>query len=896
MTNAVALFDALPDPAFGLSGDGRVVLGNAAFAVLTGRQATAPDCAFADLFAATDAVEIAALWQRLRLGPDEPGTARVHALQAEGSHAAFALRCRRIAGHGEVHVLATLRPIPADDRSSSRWTSGHPLFQELAEHAPIGIFCADATGAITYVNPAWAEKVGMTTEECLGSGWQRALADPSDFVGSPRWKEFTVANSRRARINRFHDKAGQIIEIHTINQALFDPQGTLRGFVGAMIDISDQQELLRALEVSEARFGALTDLLPVAVFRTDSQGKILFANPAWRDLVQARLEDVLGTRWARFLHPDDRDHVVSRWRERLGGGAVARDRLRIVRNDGEMRTIDVMLAPEFGPDGEFTGAVGVALDVTELLSARESSEQLALLATHSTDAIVCLDLTGVCRYASPAVQELLGVPAAALIGHQLLVSFHPEDDDVVAAALRSLANGECEHLTIEWRSDWLRPPGDYFWIEGSCRLIRDADGAPVEVVASLRNIDEHKRLETQLMAAREAAEQATRAQAMFIANMSHEIRTPMNGVIGVTDLLLASELKPDQRRLAEMLAQSGETMVALLDDVLELSRHGSASRDLSREPLSIRDLVAEVADAHRPLLRDKSVELRVSIGAGVPRTIISDGRRLRQIVGNLIGNAVKFTAQGAIALRVLLADRDRLRLEVADTGAGFDQARAKAIFEPFVQADEAVHRQYGGTGLGLAIVSEIVRTMQGSIVAEGEPGRGATFVVELPFERARASREQTRATVGVPTMGRYAGRVLVAEDHPVNRAIIASMLDKFGLSHAIVEDGERAVALLARQEEAFDLVLMDFEMPVLDGAASAAAIRQLEGARGSLPIVALTAHAGDKVTSALDNGDFQDFLAKPVTLGDLDAVLRRYLPERRPRRANGSPRIRGVPE
>ncbi|MDP3676529.1 MAG: PAS domain S-box protein [Novosphingobium sp.] len=879
MTDAAALFDALPDPAFGLSSDGRVVLGNAAFAVLTGRKAAAPDCAFAELFAATDAAEIQALWQRLRLDNDEPSTARVHALRAEGTYGAFALRCRRIAGQGKVHALATLRPIAGDDPSSNRWASGHPLFQELAEHAPIGIYCADAKGGVTYVNSAWAEKVGMTTEECLGSGWQRALADPSDLVGPPRWQDFSVANSRRARINRFHDKSGHVIEIHTINQALFDPEGTLCGFVGAMIDISDQQELICALETSEARFGALTDLLPVAVFRTDGLGKVLFANPAWRDLVQARLEDVLGTGWARFIHPDDRERLISRWRERLGGGVAARDRLRIVRNDAEVRTIDVKLRPEFAPNGEFTGAVGVALDVTELLSARESSEQLALLATHSTDAIVCIDLDGVCRYASPAVQELLGVPAAALIGHQLLVSFHPEDDDAVKAALRSIAEGECEYLTIEWRSDWLRSPGEYYWIEGSCRLIRGPDGAPIEIVASLRNIDEHKRLETQLMDAREAAEQATRAQAMFIANMSHEIRTPMNGVIGATDLLLASELNPDQRHLAEMLAQSGETMVALLDDVLELSRHGSPSLELSREPLSIRDLVAEVANAHRPLLRDKSVELRVSIGAGVPRTIISDGMRLRQIVGNLIGNAVKFTAQGTIELRLSLVDRDRLRLDVADTGAGFDQARAKAIFEPFVQADEAVHRRFGGTGLGLAIVSEIVRTMQGSIAADGEPGRGATFSVELPFERGKGSRERTRGMVGATTLGRYSGRVLVAEDHPVNQAIIASMLDKFGLTHAIVEDGEKAVALLVQPEQAFDLVLMDFEMPVLDGAASAAAIRQLEGARGSLPIIALTAHAGEKVTNAMNNGNFQDFLAKPVTLGDLEAVLRRYLPE-----------------
>ncbi len=363
----------------------------------------------------------------------------------------------------------------------------------------------------------------------------------------------------------------------------------------------------------------------------------------------------------------------------------------------------------------------------------------------------------------------------------------------------------------------------------------------------------------------------------------------MNGVIGVADLLLASELQPGQRRLAEMLAQSGETMVAVLTDVLELSRYGSPALELPREPRSLRALVAEVADGQRPRLRDKPVELQVSINAREPQTIIGDSMRLRQIVGNLLGNAVKFTSRGTIEIRLSCAGRDRIPLEVAGTGAGFDQARAKAIFEPFVQADEAVHHQFGGSGLGLAIVAEIVRTMQGSITAKGQPGPGSIFAVEVPLERSNQRREKTAGSTNPTTVGRYySGRVLVAEDHPINQAIIAAMLDKLGLSHAVVADGKTAVALLEQSEQNFDLVLMDLEMPVLDGTAAAAAIRQLGGAPASLPIIALTAHAGEKVTNAMKDGIIQDFLAKPLTLGEPEAVVRRYLPSHSPSaRGNG---------
>lgn len=678
---------------------------------------------------------------------------RLAARDSETLYCEVVCRARRRDNGELTGIIGTVRPIVADDADRKE---GERRFEELCEVAPIAMYRAAADGRITYVNGAWAAKVGLTSAQAMGHGWMAALAETSRYVADPPWQGFTPERPFKTRLSLFRGKDGDTIEFEILNHAEFDPDGNVSGFVGAMVDVTEKQ----------------------------------------------------------------------RTRARL----------------------------------------------------RKREEQLALLATHSTDAILRLDLTGVCLYASPAAQELLQVPPAALIGHQVLVSLHLDDDATLREAMASLAGGHCDDLVAEWRTDWRRAPGDYFWIEGSCRLVRDEAGAPREIVASLRKIDERKQLEAKLEAARAVAEAASRAQAMFIANMSHEIRTPMNGVIGAADLLLASELQPSQRRLAEMLVQSGETMVAMLNDVLDLSRYGSPALELAREPLSLRALLTEVADAQRPLLRDKPVELHVSISTRVPQTIIGDALRLRQIVGNLLSNAVKFTSQGTIDVRLSCTGGDRLRLEVADTGAGFHQTRARAIFEPFVQADEGVHRQFGGTGLGLAIVSEIVRTMRGSITAKGQLGRGSVFVVELPLERASVSRKRTTGSPDPTSVGRYSGRVLVAEDHPINQAIISAMLDKLGVSHVVVADGQMAVAMLAQPGQVFDLVLMDLEMPVLDGAASAASIRQLNGVPSSLPIIALTAHAGEKVTEAMNDGNFQDFLAKPLTLDDLEATVRSYLP------------------
>ena len=753
----MALVDLVSDPAFVANAQGTILFANAAFCRLV---PACPDERFPTWSELFD-IDFHHIINSLEYENDVnyQTSAKLVGPGRDARSCVVVCRARRKNGDilpgngGLIGIVGTIRPDLTDHAAR---IEGERRFEELCEVAPVAIYRAAADGRITYVNGAWAAKVGLTSAQAMGHGWMTALADTSRYVADPPWQGFTPDQPYKTRLSLFRGKDGDTIEFEILNHAEFDADGKVTGFIGAMVDVTE------------------------------------------KNLTRARL--------------------------------------------------------------------------------RKREEQLALLATHSTDAILRLDLSGLCLYASPASQELLRVPPAALIGQQVLVSLHPDDAATLREALASLAGGHCDHLVAEWRTDWRRAPGDYFWIEGSCRLVRDEAGAPREIVASLRNIDERKQLEAKLEAARAVAEAASRAQAMFIANMSHEIRTPMNGVIGAADLLLASELKPGQRRLAEMLAQSGETMVAVLNEVLELSRYGSPAVVLAREPLSLRALLTEVADAQTPLLRDKPVELHVSISTRVPQTIIGDALRLRQIVGNLLNNAVKFTSQGTIDVRLSCIGSDLLKLVVADTGVGFDQARAEAIFEPFIQADEGVHRQFGGTGLGLAIVSEIVRTMRGSIKARGQSGRGSIFVVELPLERASASRRRATGSPDPTSVGRYSGRVLVAEDHPVNQAIITAMLDKLGLSHTAVADGEQAVGLLAQPGQAFDLVLMDLEMPVLDGSAAAASIRQLKGASASLPIIALTAHAGEKVTEATNDGNFQDCLAKPLTLGDLEEVVRRYLP------------------
>ena len=385
--------------------------------------------------------------------------------------------------------------------------------------------------------------------------------------------------------------------------------------------------------------------------------------------------------------------------------------------------------------------------------------------------------------------------------------------------------------------------------------------------------------------ARDRARAADEAKTSFLANMSHEIRTPMNGVIGFTELALCEEKDPVQRRRLGMIADSGNAMLRLLNDLLDLAKIEANQMSVNGEPADMRHTMRSCLRLMEPVAKAKRIHLNLDIDPDLPSRVVVDKMRLRQIVLNLLGNAVKFTEEGEVALglEIIPSGDDRvIRITVRDTGIGIPADRLENVFEKFTQADATTARRFGGTGLGLPISAELARLMGGDLRVESELGKGSVFILDLPLRVAEPVAEEGEE-FGSPDNGEASQsgnlRILVAEDNPVNQELTRAMVEKAGHTCELAENGREAIAKvrLAREKGApFDLVLMDMQMPVLDGVGATMAIREAGFSPAELPIIAVTANAYTDDIRQCRVAGMQGHLAKPLRMGDLSRVIAQW--------------------
>ncbi|MEX2482832.1 MAG: response regulator [Gammaproteobacteria bacterium] len=665
---------------------------------------------------------------------------------------------------------------------------------------------------------------------------------------------------------------------------------------GFISDITERKRVALALEESNARLARVTARVPGMVFevrsKPDGSMALPYASEAIGELLGISPEDVRDDASPVFarVHPDDRPRLHETIEHSVHTLTPIKSDFRLRDDAGGERWARVDTVPTREADGSVL-SYGIITDVTVIKRAEENLRREkvfveALVLNLATPTFV-LAADGTVRVWNRALEDLTGVAADEVVGtrnHSRL--FYGETRPMMADIILDASIDEhiADYVTVRpiehipggiYAENWatLRT-GRTHYISGAAAPVYHEDGSLAAVVETLYDLTERQQLQTDLERARDDALSATRAKSSFLANMSHEIRTPLNGVIGMTALLSDTELSATQREYVDLVRSCSDQLLSLLNDVLDFSRIEAGRLEMETTDFDLWKLFEDVASALALRAQLQGLELVCFADPAVPRYLRGDPVRLRQVLLNLVGNAIKFTVEGEVELRATpgLPSDEVVRVDftIRDTGIGIAQERLDDIFSAFVQADVSTTRQFGGSGLGLAISRQLVELMGGSLGAESSPGQGSTFTFSLDFERGTAADDDTADTarlLGVP--------VLVVDDNPTNRRLLEVLLERWGCRHQEVASAAEALTALrdaAAAGDPFQLALLDMHMPAMDGAALAQTI-QADPAIAATKLVLLSSlgHYGDR--HELNARGFVAQMSKPLRQSALHACL-----------------------
>jgi PAS domain S-box-containing protein len=502
-------------------------------------------------------------------------------------------------------------------------------------------------------------------------------------------------------------------------------------------------------------------------------------------------------------------------------------------------------------------------------------------------AIMVTDGEGKIKYINPRFTEMTGYSVEEVLDRTpriLRSGYH--DPPFYEDLWRTILSGRI--WSGEFRNR--RKDGSLYWESASVAPVKNRDGIITYFVAIKQDVTDQKRNREELLRAKERAEAANEAKSAFLATMNHEIRTPMNGIIGMTELLITTDLSGEQREYLEIVRTSAHALLHILNEMLDFSKIQAGKMEIDSVPLEIASLVEGAVDMFTLRAREKGIDLACQIDPFVPASLLGDPNRLRQVLFNLLDNAVKYTERGSVAIRVESRPEQggsvNLSFSVIDTGIGISEDSKERLFHSFEQIDGFMTRKQGGTGLGLVIARSLVELMGGSLTFESRLGRGSTFRACLPFrvpvlpvEVPTVSSSPAQPSVPPPDLPSSL-KILMAEDHPISRRLVATLVEKRGWHLDAASDGKQAVSLYEAslgRDEGYDLVLMDVQMPEMDGMDATRAIRRIEEERGlsRIPIVALTAYAlpGDYERCLAVGMD--DYLGKPIRVSEFFRVIDR---------------------
>ncbi|MCE3272763.1 MAG: hypothetical protein K0S57_3160 [Ramlibacter sp.] len=623
----------------------------------------------------------------------------------------------------------------------------------------------------------------------------------------------------------------------------------------------------------------LAELAPVGMFSADAQGAVLHGNAQWVEMLGASaVSELTGCQWAGAIHPDDLQGLEAGWHEALRTGAPYSGIFRTRETATHPVRWIKFRARKVGPELAPMAFVGTLVDVTPtVLLERElqhKNRQLARALEASGLGLWEMDLRSGEVHLSPGWARMLKVSGRTedIRPADALRFFLPEDMARVAQGRRQLLKGEIPHLSLEHQMR--TEDGSLVWVLTEAEVSeRGPDGRALYVVGTSKDITERKRADAELRLALQAADAASQAKSDFPATMSHEIRTPLNGVIGLTQLLAGADLPPMEKDSVGMIDSCAKSLLSLVDNILDFSKIEAGRLTLDVVPTDLRQLVNEVADVFTVRAAEKGIRFDLRQDASLPRWIAADPGRLRQILLNLLGNALKFTTEGGFSLKVSMAEGEgpqRLSFQVFDTGMGISASDQARLFHRFSQVDASPSRRHEGTGLGLAISRQLAQLMGGDVTLVSRLGHGSTFTVTIPLHVAAAPAQVERPA---EHRVRQDVRILLAEDNEVNQLVAQRLLAKLGYPNVTVAFTGRE-AVQACRSGRYDLVLMDCQMPVMDGLEAARILRD-DGMRA--PIIAFTASATSGDRDRCLAAGMDDYLTKPVEMAVLADKLRRWL-------------------
>jgi PAS domain S-box-containing protein len=741
--------------------------------------------------------------------------------------------------------------------------------------------------------------VSLEAAKVFGEGALDAGRDPSRILG-------LLHPEDRSAFKRSLVDAGRRLSPWSLEFRILDPQGKarwLRGralphstdqggvlWDGIIVNVTSRKDVEKALRLSEDLYRLLAENTTEVIARIGPDGKWIYVSPPVRHILGYDPAELAGQSWLAIVHADEIERVAGMVTPLAPGGAPVVLSYRARRKDGTYLWVEDTrrIAGKSGLEERYE-TISVIRPIvrrrsearssgTDSAAARERNASFARLLEATNAGVIVTDPhqpDNPIVFANAAATAITGYEAAELLGRNCRLLQGADTDRGAIEKIRSAIREErsISIVLINYRKD-----GTPFWSKLDISPVRGADGTLEAFVSVFLDITEQKRVEDELRHARDAAEQANQAKSDFIANISHELRTPLNGVIGFTNLLLNENLPAEQRRYATFARDAGSSLLAIINNVLDLSKIEAGRLELTEADFSVIELAVSCNTVVWHAAREKGLDLNFVLKPDVMNVARGDPDRIRQVLLNLLSNAIKFTEKGNVVLSISKAGDTPtatiLRFSVTDTGIGIAKEKQLLLFQKFSQLDDGAGRHLGGTGLGLAICKSLVERMGGKIGVTSTPGIGSKFWFTVPLKPAIDTARRDGVTP------RRKARILLVEDMPMNQELMITLLRRAGHEVDVVGDGEAALAAVKGQ--AFDVVLMDVQLPRMDGLAATRAIRSLDGPVRNTPIIAMTARALSKDVEQCLAAGMNDHLPKPIDAAALLAVIDHWTRSRDP--------------